>query len=66
MGGAGKQPRGCSDVSVVGDIGINVTSFLSPDNAEIIHSNNSFEKSFIHKLIPHVTLYTVNSLYSIA
>ena len=53
-------------MSVVGDIGINVTSFLSPDNAEIIHSNNSFEKSFIHKLIPHVTLYTVNSLYSIA
>ena len=31
MGGAGTQARGCSDVSAVGDIGVNVMSFLSPD-----------------------------------
>jgi hypothetical protein len=29
--GAGKQARGCSDVSAVGDIGINVMNFLSAD-----------------------------------
>lgn len=31
LGGAGKQARGCSDVSAVGGIGINIMSFLSPD-----------------------------------
>jgi hypothetical protein len=39
-------------------------------NAEIIHSNNSFEKyfmdSFIHNLIPHITLHIIHSWYSIA
>lgn len=66
MGGAGKQVRGCPDVSAVGDISIYVTSFLSlQTNAEILHSSNSFEKSFIysfiHNLIPHVTLHIIHS-----
>lgn len=66
MGGAGKQVGGCPDVSDVGDISIYVMSFLSlQTNAEILHSNNSFEKSFtnsfIHNLIPHVTLHIIHS-----
>jgi len=66
VGGVGKQVSGSPDVSAVGDTSIYVMSFLSlQTNAEILHSNNSFEKSpiysYIHNLIPHVTLHIIHS-----